>query len=128
VPVTQRLLAILLGLALLAPTPALGQSAGDEQYVDPFQDTPGDNAGGQSNSGSQGGQGGAGSQGGGEAVAPPAEPAAPEGAASVEAPATQDSAPGGDGLALPRTGLPAAVLGLIGLLVLAGGVTLRRAT
>jgi hypothetical protein len=125
---TGRILVALLALALAAPVTAFAQSAGDEQYTDPFQDVPGAN-GDQGNSGSEGGQGNAGSGQGvnqGEPVPPP-EPVVPEGTGVTEAPATSTPALGGDGAALPRTGLPAAALAVLGMFLVAGGASLRRA-
>jgi hypothetical protein len=128
-PMSGRILVALLALALAAPVTAFAQSAGDEQYTDPFQDVPGANGGAEGNSGSQGGQGNTGSgQGGdqGEPVAP-TEPVVPEESGVTEAPATSTPALGGDGAALPRTGLPAAALAVLGMLLVAGGVSLRWA-
>jgi hypothetical protein len=109
-----RLTALLALLALLAlPGPALAQSAGDEQYQDPF-------AQGQEETADQGGSGG--DQGSdGDGVAQPAPPApAPEAAPA------QNEAPAGT-QTLPRTGFPAALAAAVGLALLAGGTLLRLA-
>jgi hypothetical protein len=109
-----RLTALLALLAFAAPpAAALAQSAGDDQYQDPF-------AQGQQSEPDQGGSGG--DQGsGGDGVAQPAPDApAPEAApAQTEAPAETQ--------ALPRTGFPAALAGAIGVVLLAGGAVLRLA-
>ena len=125
-PVRRRLAVLVAAAALLAaPAPALAQSAGDEQYEDPFA--------GQND------------DGGGErarsprrplrprpprrrrrapapAPAPTADPATgvtPEVAPATVAPAATGQAE------LPRTGLDIAPLALLGTVLLASGVALR---
>lgn len=127
---TDRRLRALLILALAlpvlaAPSAAIAQSAGDEQYVDPFQNEPSQSGGGNGNAGG-GGQGGA---GGGEPAAPAPAPTptapteVPEG--TVQGTVTQT---GEAGPTLPRTGLALGGPALAGLLLLIGGLTLRRRT
>jgi hypothetical protein len=93
---------------LALPASALAQSAGDNQYTDPFS--------GQS-------QGGGGNSGGGNAQASPqtaqAAPAAPSATASQAQQPDQ-------GAALPRTGFPTLLPLAYGLVLLLGGVALRR--
>src|SRR5919112_1576708 len=87
-----KVLAVLLMLALAAPAAVLAQSAGDEQYVDPFQ--------GQGDGGGGGGGGGGdnGSQSGDQS-APAAQTTPSEDTAGATAEST-------DTATLPRTGLP----------------------
>jgi hypothetical protein len=105
----RRLLTLLAALLLLAlPSAALAQSAGDEQYADPFgeveepsesQDEP--------------------------AQTPEPEPApapAEPSASGEEAAVSQET----DAPTLPATGLPAGLLAGTGVLLLAGGTSLRR--
>ena len=118
----RALVALIMASALLAaPAVAHAQSAGDEQYVDPFQ---GGDGGGQE-----------------EPAPPPEQPAQPAPAAPAE------PAPGGDGAAeptptsapeteaeaaqstsptLPRTGAPVVLLGAIGYGLLVAGIAIRR--
>ena len=122
-PMTNRVLSLLLMLALAipavaAPATALAQSAGDDQYVDPFQE---DDPGG-------GNQGNSGSQGGGndmptddQAVAQ--APTDTGDTAGVNA--GQEAAD--EGATLPSTGLALGGLALIGVILLGGGFALRRA-
>jgi hypothetical protein len=122
--IKRRLLALavllaLTGGALTLPAMALAQSAGDDQYVDPFQDQQGQGQGGN-------GQGGG---DGGDEPAPtpeqPAEqaPAAPAPTESAQTPVT----PTQDGSStLPRTGLPLGALAVAGALLLGAGAALRR--
>jgi hypothetical protein len=102
------IVALILLPALAAPGGALAQSAGDEQYQDPFAETE------QAPSGQGGGSGG-----GQDAQPAPAPAQAPASSAQSE------PAPGAP--ALPRTGFPAALAAAIGLVLLAAGVALRLA-
>jgi hypothetical protein len=121
---TPVLLIVVLALiALSAPTAAVAQSAGDEQYVDPFQNEQGQAGGDQGNSGAGGGQDGS---GGGDTSAPapattPAPAEVPEG--SAEGAVTQNPA---TGPTLPRTGLGVVAQVVAGGFLLLSGVTLRR--
>jgi LPXTG-motif cell wall-anchored protein len=113
---SHRIACLLAALSLASPATALGQSAGDEQYEDPFAPETG-----------QSGGGGGGEQP--EAAPEPATPAqpAPEPAATEsqqpqEAP--QPAQPAAQ-QQLPRTGSDAGWLALSGTLLLIGGVALR---
>jgi hypothetical protein len=104
-------LALVAALALLAlalPSAALAQSAGDEQYTDPF---------GQVDEGT--GSGGNGGNGEGNV---PAEPAP----TPVEPAQTGQETVAPTGETLPRTGLHAVALALVGAGSLAAGAALRR--
>jgi LPXTG-motif cell wall-anchored protein len=104
---SRRLTAALAAMALLAaPAAALAQSAGDEQYNDPFGDVsePSQDQG-TSN----------------EAPAPAAEPAGESAAAESQA-----AADPGSERTLPRTGFPAALSALLGALLVGAGVSMRR--
>ena len=106
----RRTVPLLLALfALALPSAALGQSAGDEQYADPF---------GQVKDG--GGQGQKADQPTQSAPAPAqsAAPATPADQAAASQEATRPT--------LPRTGLPALLLAAAGALLLVGGTSLRR--
>jgi LPXTG-motif cell wall-anchored protein len=145
----RRLLAAVVAavLALAGPAVALGQTPGDEQYTDPFGGSQPANPGG-GNDGSQGGgddgsQGGGndGSQGGGggggDAGSQDEAPAAPAAPSGGDAPVASDDSSGGTADSgatqstqpaaeqLPYTGADAALLALVGTLLLAGGVALR---
>jgi len=106
----RRLIAAAAILALLAaPASALAQSAGDEQYADPFADVqePGQDNGTANGSPTPD-------------AAPTAEaPAAPASATSAGSDSDADGT-------LPRTGFPAALSALVGALLLATGVFVRR--
>ena len=103
----RRLVAVFLAVSMLAlPSAAAAQSAGDEQYADPFGQTeqPNDSQ---------------------EQPAPepqpapaPATPAAP---AEQAVASQQTAAP-----TLPATGMPAHLLASMGALLLASGALLRR--
>lgn len=125
-----RRLAILLALVALAlPCAALAQSAGDNQYQDPFG---GQQGSGNSNSGNSGSSGGSNSSGSGGSrsgsrsgssnpapltQAPPAT-GARSGSSAAAAPATSQGR-------LPKTGFEAALYALLGLGLVLTGVGLR---
>lgn len=124
---TRGLLALaLLVLCAAFPAQALGQSAGDEQYTDPFQGQEesggGGGGGGQSGNSSQG-------QGGGDTGEAPVPDdgsgtVAPDATVTPEAVTgtTPTENPGG----LPRTGLPLGVMAALGACLLLSGLALRR--
>jgi LPXTG-motif cell wall-anchored protein len=136
---TTKLTALFLSLALAAPGAALAQSAGDDQYVDPFRENPsgqggggGGGGGGGNNGGSQGAQGGSqGAQNGSQDTGTGSGTAGATGSGTAAGTAAQGE-PGANGAegsgsgSLPRTGMPAALLALVGAAMLAGGATLRR--
>jgi hypothetical protein len=108
----RRLIAALLAAALLAaPAAALAQSAGDEQYADPFGEV-------KEPSQENGGSTGSGTPGTDTPVAAPAA-GAQDGAGS-------DSRSGS--ATLPHTGFPAALTAILGTLLLTIGASARRAT
>lgn len=116
---SNRALTLLLTLALAvtavaAPATAFAQSAGDDQYVDPFQD---DETGG----GNQGNGGG--DQGGNDA--PAAEE--PVAQAPTDTGDTAGVEAADEGSTLPNTGFAVGGLALIGVILLGGGYALRRA-
>jgi LPXTG-motif cell wall-anchored protein len=107
------LLVLCVGLvpAAIAPARAAAQSAGDEQYEDPFA----------------GGNGGGG--GSAQPQPAPAQPATPQPATTpvpAGATATSGSAAAAQSGGLPRTGAPVGLIALSGVLLLAGGLALRR--
>ncbi len=118
----RALIALITAAALLAmPGVALGQSAGDEQYTDPFQ----------------GGDGGGQEQPAEQPSAPaPSEPAAPVepapgGNGTAEAAPSAEAAPAAEAAqeaspTLPRTGLPVLILATIGYALLLAGIAIRR--
>ena len=107
--------AAIAALALSAPGSALAQSAGDDQYRDPFA---GQGSGGQEQP--QQPAGGGGSSGG--STSAPVAPSAP--ATVPAAPASSATTSG----TLPYTGLPAGLVSGAGLLLMAAGFGLRRAS
>jgi LPXTG-motif cell wall-anchored protein len=94
-------------LALGVPAPAFAQSAGDDQYRDPFA--------GEEEAPDSGGENTAPAP----APAPSPAPAAPTGSTPVEPVATTAGE-------LPRTGAEEAWIAAAGLLLLAAGTGLRR--
>ena len=118
----RRIAALACALTLAVPSTALGQSAGDDQYQDPFSGQQPQRQG--QSQGSQGGSGGGGGGGGGNsgagagtqsAQAAPAEP----GDAAGQAESSQ-------GATLPRTGFMAALPLVWGLVLLLSGAALKR--
>jgi len=111
--------ALLVAVAL--PAAALAQSAGEDQYTDPLQGGGSNSSGGGGSSG--GGSGGGGGGGGGSA---PAQSAGTQSDDPTPTQATPAQADDPDGGGLPRTGFPVAVLVGAGLILLSGGLALRR--
>jgi hypothetical protein len=112
----NRMLLLVLALALAltavaAPATAFAQSAGDDQYVDPFQD---DGSGG-------GNQGDSGSQGGSDNSVAQAPADSPDTAGT-----SAGAADANDGSSLPRTGFVVGGVALMGVILLGGGYLLRR--
>jgi hypothetical protein len=108
----RAIAALILAVALLAaPASALAQSAGDEQYVDPFQD--------------EGGGGGAEQPEQQPQPEPaPEQPSEPVPSVEGDAPAAgaaQESAP-----TLPRTGAPVLLPAAAGYALLLAGIAIRR--
>jgi hypothetical protein len=109
----RRLVTLLIAASVLVlPAAALAQSAGDEQYADPFGQVEDPN-GGQDQQGQSPDQSA-------PAPATPAQASPTTGA--DQSVASQETA----GPTLPRTGLPAAALAAGGALLLGAGTTLRR--
>jgi len=114
-PVHRRRLAALVAAGMLAaPASALGQSAGDEQYQDPFA---GEEQGGSGDEGTQAP----------ESTPEPAAPAAPAAPAPDQAPNSTESDPTAPEAQaeLPRTGADTGLILLGGTILVAGGVALR---
>jgi hypothetical protein len=113
-PGRHRIVCLLAAGLLAFPAAAGAQSAGDDQYEDPFAPEPGQTDDGGSGAGS--GTADDESSGGGTVQpAPTPEPAPAAPAAATTAQAQQ----------LPRTGGDAGLLALTGSLLLAGGVAIR---
>jgi hypothetical protein len=105
----RRLVTLMLAAAALAlPPAALAQSAGDEQYSDPFSQTSQPNTG-------------TGDQSGSSAQPAPAQTSTPTAAADQSVSSQESADP-----ALPRTGFPVGYLAGTGALMLLAGTTLRR--
>jgi hypothetical protein len=115
---TRGFLALALTIALAAPclalpATALGQSAGDEQYVDPFQSGGG---GGGGNDNSQGDNSNSDAQDQGTTTTTTQTTESGDTAGAAES----------DSQTLPNTCLPLAGLVLSGAALLGGGAALRR--
>lgn len=110
----RALAALILALALLAaPASALAQSAGDDQYVDPFE---GEGNGGQTEQQAP-------EQEPQSAPVPeqPSEPLPSSNGEESPAEAAQETAP-----TLPRTGAPVILFAAAGYALLVAGVAIRR--
>jgi LPXTG-motif cell wall-anchored protein len=119
-PVRRRLAALAAAALLAAPAPAFAQSAGDDQYEDPF--------GGEQQEQTQQPE---------STPAPAATPAptaapAPATATPAPAPSSTEAAPpaaaapaAAPGEELPRTGFDAALMIAAGAVLLGGGLVLR---
>jgi LPXTG-motif cell wall-anchored protein len=113
---TKRLVCLLAALLIAVPVvaipaTALGQSAGDDQYVDPFQGNGNGNGNGNSGSGSQSNNDTSASQQTNQTTTTPGN-------------AAQDPSANGT---LPRTGEDLGGIALMGVVLIGGGFALRRA-
>ena len=108
----MRKLAVVLAATLVALPggAAFGQSAGDEQYADPFDDPP------------------ARSEGPERVAGAPATPPAQPGASAERGSASQAQAPAQARAQLPRTGYDVPLLFVAGAVLLLSGVSVRRVT
>jgi hypothetical protein len=112
----RRIATCLAALALLAlPAAALAQSAGDEQYSDPF---------GKVENGNDNGGGGGGDVT--EAPAPDTSTPAASAPAETSVESTGTAATDATGAQLPRTGFPVLLLAGAGALLALSGAALRR--
>jgi hypothetical protein len=112
----RRIATCLAALALLAlPAAALAQSAGDEQYSDPF---------GKVENGNDNGGGGGGDVT--EAPAPDTSTPAASAPAETSVESTGTAATDTTGAQLPRTGFPVLLLAGAGALLALSGAALRR--
>jgi hypothetical protein len=116
---SPRLLTLLLAIALslpvlAAPAASLAQSAGDDQYVDPFK---GEGSGGGGGNGNNSGAQDNSNTGSNDTAAQTTTGSGDTAGASGEA---------ADGSGLPRTGLGLGAVALTGAILLGGGVALRR--
>ena len=109
----RRLVTLSIAASMLAlPTHAFAQSAGDEQYADPFGQVEQPSEGNDQQS-----------QAPAQSAPAPAAPAQTTPSSGVDqSVASQETA----APALPRTGLPAILLAGAGALLLGAGTTLRR--
>jgi hypothetical protein len=120
--IALALVALLVAVAM--PAVAIAQSAGDDQYTDPLQGG-GPSGGGSSSSGgggSGGGSGGGGGGGGGGGNTAAAQTQSNSGGDTSQA----KPAKAGNSDNLPHTGFPIAILVGSGLILLSGGLALRR--
>jgi hypothetical protein len=108
-------------VAVALPAAAIAQRAGEDQYTDPLQGGGSGSSGGGGGS-SGGGSGGGGGGGGGNAPAAQTQTDTNTAPAQATTPAQADDSGGG----LPRTGFPVAVLIGAGLILVSGGLALRR--
>jgi hypothetical protein len=115
--IALALVALLVAVAM--PAVAIAQSAGDDQYTDPLQGG-GPSGGGSSSSGSGGSGGGSGGGGNSNAAATQTQSDATGDPGQTKAAQADDS----DNL--PHTGFPIAILIGSGLILLSGGLALRR--
>jgi len=114
----SRVIVALLALVLALPSAALAQSAGDEQYGDPFGDEQAQNGGGGGASNAN--------QDDGLDPEPPVDPVDPD---PVDPdPVDPDPDTNGDDPALPNTGSEPLLLAFVGLLFLMAGAGLRLRT
>jgi LPXTG-motif cell wall-anchored protein len=128
---TNRLLCLLIALMLVVPTAAavptiaFGQSAGDDQYVDPFQD----NGNGNNNGSGSGGGNNSGSNNSGSNNSASQQPTGQSNTGDTAGTTAAQNSADGSNSKLPHTGsdFPEGWLVAIGvLLLLGGGFALRR--
>ena len=124
-PARRALTLFTLALALAAPAAAMAQSAGDEQYVDPLGGQTTQGSGGSS--GSSQGSSGSTSQGSSPSTSQSSGSSSPAPATATPAPAPAAGGSSAAPTTLAHTGADLRLLAGLGLLLLAGGLALRRA-
>ena len=112
---SKALLLLIVAVALTAPSAAFAQSAGDEQYSDPFAE--------EQDNGQGGSTGSSGDAGSTATQTTDSVTGTGTGAEDTVVEASAD-----DGAVLPVTGAPIAALAALGAGMLAGGALLRRRT
>jgi hypothetical protein len=130
--VPQRLAALAIAALLAAPGTALAQSAGDNQYQDPFGNQG--SGGGSGSSGSSGNNSGSGTSGGGQSgdsqgSGSGSGQSADTGSSQTSSSAGTTDAQGSQttaGRQLPRTGGEPGLVALLGAGMTFGGLALRR--
>jgi LPXTG-motif cell wall-anchored protein len=130
--ITNRLLCLLIVLTLVVPaaaavpTIAFGQSAGDDQYVDPFQDN---GTGGKNNDSGSGGGNNGGSNNGGSDNSASQQPTGESNSGDTAGTTAAQNSANDSNSKLPHTGsdFPEGWIVALGVVLLLGGFVLRRA-
>jgi len=117
---SAKVIFMLLTLALALPAVVHAQSAGDDQYVDPFENQGGGGGGG-GGGGNNGGDNGSQNGGSDDGTTSTTAQTAPSDTAGTTAQGTES-----DAATLPNTGFDLLPVALTGAFLLGAGLTLRR--
>jgi LPXTG-motif cell wall-anchored protein len=121
-------MALAIAALLAAPGAALAQSAGDNQYQDPFgsQGSGGGQSGGSQGSGGGSGQSGGGQSSGGQSSSGQSSDAGSSQSSSSTGTTDAQTSQSTSSRELPRTGGEPGLVALMGAALTLGGVALRR--